>query len=284
MEGSLRLCLVQMTSTNNHAGNIEFLQRAARHAAVNDCQLLALPEAAGMMNKDKADARKKITDEPSDPYINACKALAAKHGLWIHTGSTPVASGDDDGRYLNHTNLIDHYGMVRTRYDKIHLFDVFLEGRLPTGESNRYSPGSIAVAVDTPWGPWGMSICYDLRFPHLYRDYAKLGSTILFIPSAFTVSTGEAHWEVLLRARAIETGSFVIAAAQVGSHADGRQTWGHSIVVDPWGKVILDMGGTEPGFAVIDLDIEHVERARSQIPSLKNEREYRLEFESTPSD
>lgn len=279
MEGSLRLCLVQMTSTNDHPGNIEFLEKAVSHAAANGCQLLALPEAAGMMNKDKDDARKKITDEPSDPYINACKALAVKYGIWIHTGSTPVASDDDDGRFWNHTNLIDNHGVVKARYNKIHLFDVFLEGRPPTGESNRYSPGNEAIAVNTPWGPWGMSICYDLRFPHLYRDYAKLGSTILFVPSAFTVSTGEAHWEVLLRARAIETGSFVIAAAQVGLHADGRQTWGHSIVVDPWGKVVLDMGGSEPGFEVIDLDIAHVERARTQIPSLNNERVYQLLFE-----
>lgn len=284
MEDSLRVCLVQMTSTNDHPGNINFLEKAADYAAANGCQLIALPEAAGMMNKDKDDARRKITDEPSDPYINACKSLAAQHRIWIHTGSTPVASDDHDGRFWNHTNLLDYQGKVRARYNKIHLFDVFLEGRPPTGESNRYSPGSDAVLVDTPWGPWGMSICYDLRFPHLYRDYAKSGSTILFIPSAFTVSTGEAHWEVLLRARAIETGSFVIAAAQVGAHADGRHTWGHSIVVDPWGKVIVDMGGTEPGFTFIDLDIGHVERARTQIPSLKNEREYRVQFETTAID
>jgi predicted amidohydrolase len=272
----LRLCLAQMTSTNNHAGNIEFLENAVRHAANEGCQLLALPEAAGMMNKDKVDARAKIKYEQADPYIIACQALALEYGLWIQTGSTPVAS--KDGRILNHANLIDDRGIIKTSYDKIHLFDVFLEGRPPTGESNRYTAGTEAVVVETPWGPWGMSICYDLRFPHLYRDYAKLGSTILFIPSAFTVSTGEAHWEVLLRARAIENGSFVIAAAQVGAHDDGRQTWGHSLVVDPWGKVLLDMGGTDSGLSVIELDIGHAERARTQIPSLKNEREYSVKY------
>lgn len=279
MEGALRVCMVQMTSTNSHAGNIEYLEKAAKHAALQECQLLALPEAAGMMNKDKEDARRQIKDESSDPYINACKRLAAQHGIWIQTGSTPIAG--ENGRFLNHANLIDDHGNIRTRYDKIHLFDVFLEGRNPTGESNRYSPGSEAIVVDTPWGPWGMSICYDLRFPHLYRDYAKLGATIMFIPSAFTVSTGEAHWEVLLRARAIETGSFVIAAAQVGSHDDGRQTWGHSVIIDPWGNVMLDMGGTEPGMQVVDLDIGLVERTRTQIPSLRNERDYQVRFETT---
>jgi predicted amidohydrolase len=274
MEEVLRLCLAQMTSTNHHVGNIDFLEKAVRHAASEGCNLLALPEAAGMMNKDRDHARKQITDEQSDPYIKACRKLAAEHDIWIQTGSTPIAH--HDGRFLNHANLIDPQGRIKARYDKIHLFDVFLEGRPATGESNRYSPGTDAVAVNTPWGLWGMSICYDLRFPHLYRDYAKLGATVLFIPSAFTVSTGEAHWEILLRARAIETGCFVVASAQVGSHDDGRQTFGHSLVIDPWGTVLLDMGGGEPGLAVVDLDIAQVERVRAQIPSLKNERSYQM--------
>ncbi|MFT4730220.1 MAG: putative amidohydrolase [Granulosicoccus sp.] len=279
MEDVLRLCLAQMTSTNHHAGNIDFLEKAVQYATSQGCDLLALPEAAGMMNKDKDHARKQITDEQSDPYISACRKLAAEHEIWIQTGSTPI--GHHDGRFLNHANLIDPQGEIKARYDKIHLFDVFLEGRPATGESNRYSPGTEAVAVSTPWGPWGMSICYDLRFPNLYREYAKLGATILFIPSAFTVPTGDAHWEVLLRARAIETGCFVVAAAQVGSHDDGRQTWGHSVVIDPWGTVLLDMGGAEPGLAVVDFDIGQVERVRAQIPSLMNERSYRMNFETS---
>ncbi|OED34760.1 nitrilase [Chromatiales bacterium (ex Bugula neritina AB1)] len=267
-----------MTSTNHHAGNIAFAERAARHTAENDCQLLALPEAAGMMNRDKEDAGRQIADEKSDPYINVCRKLAAEYGIWIHTGSTPVTGRD--GRFLNHANLIDDCGVVRARYDKIHLFDVFLEGQSPTGESARYEPGTQAVIAETPWGNWGLSICYDLRFPHLYRDYAKAGAAVMFIPSAFTVPTGKAHWEVLLRARAIETGSFVIAAAQVGSHDDGRHTWGHSLVIDPWGNVLLDMGGERAGLETVELDLQQVAAARTQIPSLLNERDYELKFEN----
>ena len=277
--------MAQMTSTNRHAGNIAFVEEAAAHAADQGCHLLALPEAAGMMNKDRDDARSQITQEADDPFVTACKALAARHGIWIQTGSTPVASGD--GRFLNHGNLIDDTGASVAQYDKIHLFDVFLEGRPPTGESNRYAPGREAVLVDTPhgpqgvststaWGPWGLTICYDLRFPHLYRDFAKRGATVMFIPSAFTVPTGDAHWETLLRARAIENGAFVVAAAQVGLHDDGRKTWGHSMIVDPWGKVMVDMGGSEPGLAVVDLDLDQVTRTRDQIPSLRNERDYTL--------
>lgn len=281
MKQTLRLCMAQMTSTNRHAGNIAFMENAVRHASAKGCDLLALPEASGLLNKDRDDARSQITEEADDPFIDACKRLAAEHGIWIQTGSTPVASGD--GRFLNHANLIDDSGASVAQYDKIHLFDVFLEGRPPTGESNRYAPGAEAVVVDTPWGPWGLTICYDLRFPHIYRDYAKLGTTVMFIPSAFTIPTGDAHWEVLLRARAIENGAFVIAAAQVGNHDDGRKTWGHSLVVDPWGKVIVDMGGSEPGLCIVDLDLDQVRRTRDQIPSLRNERAYTLKHHASPT-
>lgn len=274
MQQNLRLCIAQMTSTNRHAGNIAFLENAVRHAVSEGCHLLALPEASGLLNKNRDDARQQITQEADDPFINACKRLAAENSIWIQTGSTPVASGD--GRFLNHANLVDPTGTSLAHYDKIHLFDVFLEGRPATGESDRYAPGDQAVLVDTPWGPWALTICYDLRFPHLYRDFAKLGATVMFIPSAFTIPTGDAHWEILLRARAIENGAFVIAAAQVGNHDDGRKTWGHSIVVDPWGKVLVDMGGTDTGLAVVDLDMAQVSRTRDQIPSLRNERDYTL--------
>ncbi len=279
MQKNLRLCMAQMTSTNRHAGNIAFVANAVRHAVSEGCDLLALPEASGFLNKNREDAIQHVTREADDPFINACKELAAKHGIWIQTGSTPVTSGD--GRFLNHANLIDASGTSVAHYDKIHLFDIFLEGRPATGESNRYAPGNEAVIVDTPWGPWGLTICYDLRFPHLFRDYARLGATIMFIPSAFTIPTGKAHWEVLLRARAIENGAFVIAAAQVGLHDDGRRTWGHSTVVDPWGKVLVDMGGTEAGLSVLDLDIDQVRRTRDQIPSLRNELDYTLRHVAT---
>ena len=266
--------MAQMTSTNRHAGNIDFVQDAARQAKAAGCHLLALPEAAGFLNKNSDDAASHVVDAESDPFIMACREMAAKHGLWIHTGSTPVTG--PDLRFLNHSNLIDTSGQIVASYDKIHLFDVFLEGHRPTGESARYSGGEQAVLANTPWGVMGMSICYDLRFPQLYRDYSKAGARVLFVPSAFTISTGQAHWEVLLRARAIENAAFVIAAAQVGRHSDGRQTYGHSMVVNPWGEILADMGDRKTGLAVIDLQLDEVEKARRQIPSLANEKPYSL--------
>ncbi|QBY02565.1 carbon-nitrogen hydrolase family protein [Rhodophyticola sp. CCM32] len=268
----MRVSMLQMTSGNRHAVNQQTVTEAAARAAGDGCDLLALPEAAGMMNKDKEDARRQITTEADDPFLLTCQELAARHGIWIQPGSTPVKAKDD--RYLNHATLIDPTGAIVARYDKVHLFDVFLEGRPATGESSRYAPGAEAVLVDTPWGPWGLSICYDLRFPHLYRDYSKAGATVLFVPSAFTIPTGRAHWEVLLRARAIENGAWVIAAAQVGDHADGRHTWGHSIIISPWGEVICDLGGETASQHMVTLDIGKVASARQQIPSLKNERDY----------
>ena len=172
-----------------------------------------------------------------------------------------------DWRFLNHATLIDATGGIVAEYDKIHLFDVALEGQAPIGESKRFAPGTRATLAQTPWGPFGLSICYDLRFPYLYRAYAQAGAVLMFIPSAFTVPTGQAHWKVLLRARAIETGAFVLAAAQVGHHADGRQTYGHALAVDPWGNVLADLGEAVPMLQLIDLDLSAVARARSQIPS-----------------
>ncbi len=274
MAQMLRLAMLQMTSHNSHAVNIETVTEAAAKAAGDGADLLALPEAAGLMDRDKDHARAQITQEADDPFLVACSDLAKRHGLWIQAGSTPVKA--PDGRVFNHGTLIDPAGQITERYDKIHLFDVFLEGRPPTGESNRYAPGTEAVVAQTPWGGLGLSICYDLRFPHLYRDYARAGAQVLFVPSAFTVPTGRAHWEVLLRARAIETGAFVVAAAQVGNHADGRVTWGHSLIISPWGDVLADLGGDAPGQVTVDLDLDLVDSARAQIPSLRNERPYTL--------
>lgn len=278
MPKTLRLCLAQMTSTNRHAGNVAWLRDAAARAAAGGAQMLALPEAAGLVNRDRADALRQVVAHCDDPFVAACRAAAAEHGIWIHTGSTPVAGppGPDGTRFLNHSDLIDPTGAIVASYDKIHLFDIFLDGEAPTGESLRYAPGDRAVLADTPWGPMGLNVCYDLRFPRLYRDYARAGAAMLLVPSAFTVSTGRAHWEILLRARAIETGAFVIAAAQVGRHDDGRETWGHSMVVDPWGAVVLAMDGTGAGIARVDLDLDAVVAARRQIPSLRNGRDYAM--------
>ena len=274
MAGEFRLLIAQMTSTNRHEGNIDAVRSLVRIAADSDCELVALPEAAGMMNRDRDDAINRTTAEEADPFIAECRRLCIEHDVWIHVGSTPVQEG---GKLRNHCVLLDTAGAVRARYDKIHLFDIFLDGRPAARESDRYTPGSVGTVVDTPFGTWGLSICYDLRFPHLYRDYAKCGCTVMFAPSAFTVPTGSAHWEPLLRARAIENGCWFVAAAQVGSHDDGRVTYGHSLVVDPWGQVAADLGGDGPAHAVVHIDPARSVAARRQIPSLEHDRPYRLE-------
>ena len=280
---TIRLCMAQMTSTNRHAGNIAWMDDAAARARAEGAQMLALPEASGLCNRIRDEALHQVVDHENDPFIAACRAAAARHGLWIHTGSTPVAGPEkgDAARFLNHSDLISPDGKSVAGYDKIHLFDICLDGKPPTGESRRYRPGAQAVLADTPWGPAGMSICYDLRFPQLYRDYARAGAVFLFVPSAFTVPTGQAHWEVLLRARAIENGAFVIAPAQVGRHDDGRITYGHSMIVNPWGKVIADLGGDGAGLITVDLNLEEVAAARRQIPSLQNGRDYDLRHAET---
>lgn len=267
---TLRLALAQMCSADTHDANIATMRDLAAQAADQGAELLALPEVAGLMNRNGAVARTQVVRAEKDPFIAACQHVAAQHGLWIHIGSTPVLAGD--GRFLNHSSLIDSTGQIRASYDKVHLFDVSLEGQAPIGESKRFAPGEEGVIVETPWGLWAMSICYDLRFPYVYRSYAQAGAGLVFIPSAFTVPTGRAHWEVLLRARAIETGSFVIAAAQAGQHADGRETWGHALAVDPWGKVLADLEREAPALEVLDLDLSRIASARAQIPALAPDR------------
>ena len=276
MTAILRLSLAQMTSTNCHAGNIAWLQTAAQQAADAGADMLALPEAAGLVNKDRTDALNQVVNHADDPFVKECRKAAAKYNLWIQTGSTPVKGpdGPDGVRFLNHGDMINPAGDIVAGYDKIHLFDIFLDGKPPTGESHRYCPGTNAVMALTPWGPAGMAICYDLRFPQLFRDYAQSGATMMFIPSAFTIPTGRAHWEVLLRARAIENGAFVIASAQVGDHDDGRKTYGHSMVVNQWVEVLANMGTDPASITTIDLNMDEVSAARRQIPSLSNGRDY----------
>ena len=257
--------MLQMQSKTTHQDNIKTLETAAQKA--KDADLLVLPEYSGLLDKNVAEVQKSITTKTKDPFIKACCDLAKIHNIWIHIGSTPIKSGK---KILNHSALINNHGFVVASYDKIHMFDIFPVDRKPIIESKHYKHGENAVLVDTPWGGWGMSICYDLRFPHLYRSYAQNDAKVLFIPSAFTLHAGDAHWEVLLRARAIETGAWVIAAAQVGKHEDGRETYGHSLIINPWGKVIVDLGGSKTNQVSIAIDISEVEQARSMIPSAKN--------------
>lgn len=270
----LRLAIGQMCSADTHGVNIATVATFAANAAGQGAQVLALPEVAGLMNASRKVALTQVTPAQDDPFIAACQELATKHDLWIHSGSTPVLA--PDGRFLNHTTLIDAAGAITADYDKVHLFDVQIDGQAPIGESKRYAPGDALVLADTPWGGFGLTICYDLRFPYLYRALGQAGARVIFIPSAFTVPTGRAHWEVLLRARAIETGAFIIAAAQSGTHADGRETYGHSLAVDPWGSVLADVGEGAPKMALVDLDLALVEKARAQIPALATGRDVPL--------
>jgi len=222
------------------------------------------------MQRQRREAAKVVCFEASDPALAAWRALAGELGIWLHAGSLVLRSEEDE-RFVNRGLLIGPDGGIRARYDKIHMFDVDLDGGESYRESSGFRPGERAVLAQTPWGGYGLTICYDLRFPHLYRLLAQAGARILAVPSAFTRQTGAAHWHTLLRSRAIETGCFVLAAAQCGDHEDGRQTYGHALAVSPWGEVLADAGET-PGVVVVDLDLAAVEAARGKVPSLFHDR------------
>lgn len=261
--------MLQMTSGIDPLANAATIVAAITEAKVGGAAMLFTPEMSGLIDRDRQRAAGHIVAEEDDRVLAAVRDAAAAQGMWVHLGSLAVLA--DDGRYANRGFVIDSGGAIRARYDKLHLFDV----DLPTGESWResaaYAPGDRAVAVDTPLGRLGLSICYDLRFPDLYRALSDAGATILSVPAAFTVPTGRAHWDFLLRARAIEAGAFVVAAAQSGTHEDGRATFGHSLVADPWGDVLLDQGeGAGLGFAEIDSDRPGEVRAR--IPAIEHRR------------
>lgn len=231
--------------------------------------MLFTPEMSGLIDRDRARAARSIVSEDDDRVLLAVREAAAAARIWVHLGSLAVRRAD--GRLANRGFVIDEAGVVRARYEKLHLFDV----DLPTGErwreSESYAAGEETVAVETPVGCVGLSICYDLRFPDLYRTLTDAGATVLSVPAAFTRPTGAAHWHVLLRARAIEAGCFVVAAAQTGRHEDGRETFGHSLVVDPWGEVLLDMREA-PGMGFAELDPSTVAAVRSRIPVLQHRR------------
>ena len=267
----MRAAILQMTSGIDPAANAAAIVEAVGHAAGEGAEMLFTPEMAGYLDRNRARAADTLRSEADDPVLAAAREAAARHGLWVHLGSLPLKEEGGDGRWVNRSFVIDGKGEIRARYDKIHLFDV----DLATGESWResavYRPGEKVVAVETPWGRIGLSVCYDLRFPDLYRALTNAGATMLLVPAAFTVPTGEAHWHVLLRARAIEAGCFVIAPAQTGQHEDGRETYGHSLVIDPWGEVLLDMG-EQAGLALADIDLSRVEDVRGRVPAIANRR------------
>ena len=264
----MRAALLQMTSGIDPAANARVLTEAIARAAAEGAAMLFTPEMSGLLDRDRARAGLAIVDEADDRVLAAVRDAAARAGLWVHVGSLAVREGD---RWANRGFVIDDAGAIRARYDKLHLFDVDLANGESWCESAAYVAGEGAVVVDTPLGRVGLSICYDLRFPDLYRALSDAGATVLSVPSAFTRPTGAAHWHVLLRARAIEAGCFVLAAAQAGEHADGRATYGHSLAVDPWGEVLLDMGETaELGF--VELDPARVAEVRARVPALAHRR------------
>jgi deaminated glutathione amidase len=264
----MKIAVYQSRTGIDPAANADGLSHAVESAAAAGAAILFTPEMSGLLDRDRERARPHLRGEAADPVLAAVREAAARTRLWVHLGSLALAEGAGD-RLVNRGFLIDSEGNIRARYDKIHLFDV----DLPTGESWResasYLGGDRAVVAESPAGKLGLSICYDLRFPDLYRALTDAGAAILAIPAAFTVPTGQAHWHVLLRARAIEAGVYVVAAAQSGRHEDGRQTYGHSLVVDPWGKVVLDMG-EEPGVGFAEIDLSQIDEVRSRLPAIRH--------------
>ena len=263
--------LIQMTSGIDPAANLATIDRALAEAAAQGAAMAFLPEMSLLLDRDRARSGGHITREADSPWPSALQAMAQRHGIWLHSGSMPLLA-DDGERRVNRSHVIAADGSIRARYDKVHMFDVTLPSGENWRESATYVGGDAVVVVETPLGRMGLSICYDLRFPELYRALADRGAAGLAIPAAFTVSTGEAHWHVLMRARAIETQCHVVAAAQCGTHGDGRQTFGHSLAIDPWGAILADAEGEEAmagkGYrmALALADPAAVERARQAIP------------------
>ncbi|WP_019514938.1 carbon-nitrogen hydrolase family protein [Sphingomonas sp. Mn802worker] len=265
----MKIALAQLTTGIDPVANAAALVAAIEEASREGAVMLFTPEMSGLLDRDRARAAGNIYSEADDPVLATVCEAARSAGIWVHLGSLALRRAD--GLLANRGFLIDARGSVCARYDKMHLFDV----DLPTGETWResatYAAGNEAVTVDSPLGLLGLTICYDLRFPDLYRALSDAGAHVLSVPAAFTRPTGAAHWHVLLRARAIEAGAFVIAAAQTGEHADGRQTYGHSLVVDPWGEVLLDMG-ERAGIGYIDLDLDAIAQVQARVPSLTHRR------------
>ena len=266
----LSVALIQLSSTDDPAANLPVTEAFVREAAAGGAGLIATPEVTNMVSMSRARQNEKLRTDDEDETLARLRIVAAECGVWLLIGSLAV-KGAPDGRFSNRSFLIGPDGAVVARYDKIHMFDAIPTAEETYRESNGYRPGETAVLADTPIGRIGMTICYDMRFPDLYLRLARAGAQILSIPAAFTRPTGKAHWEVLLRARAIETGCFVLAPAQCGVHGatrgPERKTWGHSLIVSPWGEVLAD-GGEAPGVVQAEINLADVAEARRRVPSL----------------
>ena len=272
---ALPVALIQTRTPASPAAAFAHVEPLIREAAAGGAKLILTPEATNFVIRDRAAREAVLATVDGDEAVAALGALARELGVWLLVGSAIVRSGvDGDDRAANRSILIDDSGEVAATYDKLHVYDV----DLPTGESWRESasirPGAAAVVAETPWGRLGLTGCYDLRFPQLFRARARAGASMIAVPSAFTVPTGEAHWETLLRARAIETGCFILAPAQGGAHEDGRRTWGRSMIVGPWGEVIAKLDHDAPGVLFASLDLDAVARARQAVPQLTHDRDF----------
>jgi predicted amidohydrolase len=262
---------VQITCGQDPAANLAATSAWVREARSAGANLIATPEVSNVMGLRRREMAALARPESEDPSVAGYRGLAAETGAWLLAGSLVLRGAED--KLVNRSLLIDPRGEIAARYDKIHMFDVEVPDGQSYRESRAYQAGGRAVTAELPWGRLGMTVCYDMRFPYLYRALAKAGADFLSIPSAFTRFTGQAHWHVLLRARAIETGCFVIAPAQCGDHEGGRETYGHSLIVAPWGEVLGD-GGTAPGITLAEIDPAEIAKARAMIPALDHDRDY----------
>jgi predicted amidohydrolase len=270
---NFRVGLIQMRSGRVPQQNIDAAARLIDEAKAAGADYVQTPEMTNIMEIRRETLFATLVPEETDASLAAFRETARRHRLWVHVGSLAIKVSPD--KAANRSFLIDPKGEIVARYDKIHMFDVDLADGETYRESRSYRAGEAAVAVDLPWGRLGLTVCYDLRFPALYRALAEAGASFLAIPAAFTRQTGEAHWHVLMRARAIENTSYVIAAAQGGKHENGRETFGHSLVVDPWGRIIAE-GGTEPGVVMAEIDLADISTARARIPSLQHGRRFEV--------
>ena len=271
----LRAACIQMRSTTDIAPNIEAASDLIRAAAAGGARFIATPEMTNILDIRPGQARPKIREEADDACVAALADLARDLSITLLIGSLAIGL-PDDRRFANRSYLIGPDGKILARYDKIHMFDVEVGDGQSYRESKAYRAGDRAVLVDAPVGRVGMTICYDVRFPHLYRALGQAGAELITIPAAFTRVTGAAHWHVLVRARAIETGSFVLAPAQGGAHDDGRETYGHSLIISPWGDVLAEADHDAPGYILADLDVADVAKARARIPALGNDQGFAL--------
>ncbi|MCC6949655.1 MAG: carbon-nitrogen hydrolase family protein [Bradyrhizobiaceae bacterium] len=276
---TFRAALVQMRTGRDVAANIDAAAKLIREAKAGGAEYVQTPEQTSLMELDRASLFAHIVEEERDPALAAFRELARELKVHLHVGSLAVKASPD--KAANRTFFLDPNGEIIARYDKIHMFDVNLANGESYRESNTYRPGETAVVVALPFCRIGLSICYDVRFPALYRALAEAGAEVITVPAAFTKQTGEAHWHLLLRARAVETGCFVLAAAQGGRHENGRDTYGHSLVIDPWGRVIAE-AGIDPGVIFADIDLAEVAEARRKIPALEHGR--RFEIKAPPHD